>query len=96
VDIILQKNNHKNRLYPKGYSQKGGMKFIMPQLKSNKKNRVEMKKKKKKWKDISELLGISINASIIALQKERIKHEYYAKLVSMGFSENVLPMQIEK
>lgn len=68
----------------------------MPQLTRYEQFRVEMMQKKKKWKDISELLGISINASIIALQKERIKHEYYAKLVSMGFSENVLPMQIEK
>lgn len=68
----------------------------MPELTRYEQFRIEMMQKKKKWKDISELLGISINSSIVALQKERIKQEYYAKLVSMGFSENVLPMQIEK
>lgn len=68
----------------------------MPELTRYEQFRIEMMPKKKKWKDISELLGISINSSIVALQKERIKQEYYAKLVSMGFSENVLPMQIEK
>lgn len=58
--------------------------------------RIEMIKKEIKWKEIAELLGISVNGSLMAIQRETIKPEYYAKLLQLGFSESVLPRQITK
>lgn len=58
--------------------------------------RIEMIKNQKKWKDIAGILGISINACLMAIQRETIKEEHYAKLIEMGFSEAVLPKPITK
>lgn len=58
--------------------------------------RIEMIKNQKKWKDIAGILGISINACLMAVQRETIKEEHYAKLIEMGFSEAVLPKPVLK
>lgn len=44
-----------------------------------------------KWDDIADLLGISKQGSIMAIQRETIKAEHYGKLVEAGFSKSVLP-----
>lgn len=58
--------------------------------------RIEMIKKEIKWKEIAELLGISVNGSLMAVQRETIKEEHYTKLIEMGFSEAVLPRPVLK
>lgn len=58
--------------------------------------RSEMILKGVKWTDIAKLLGISKQGSIMAIQRETIKEEHYAKLIEIGFSEAVLPKPITK
>lgn len=58
--------------------------------------RIEMLKKRMCWKNIAAIMGISMTACIMAIQRETIKEEHYAKLIEMGFSEAVLPKPITK
>lgn len=53
--------------------------------------RSEMILKGLKWSDIAEILDISKQGSIMAIQRETIKAEHYRKLLEAGFSKSVLP-----
>ncbi len=53
--------------------------------------RAEMVLKGLTWQDIGKMLGISMQGSVMAIQRETIKKEYHEKLLEQGFSENVLP-----
>lgn len=48
-----------------------------------------------KWKDISKIIGISVNNCVIICQREEMKLEYYNKLLDYGFSKECLPKPIE-
>ena len=43
------------------------------------------------WKDICNLLGLSMNATILACQREKIRPEYRIILLEQGFPPDVLP-----
>jgi len=44
-----------------------------------------------KWKDVSKIIGITVNNCCIICQKEEMKQEYYDKLLQYGFPKESLP-----